>query len=642
MARNSDETGLRRDVVATDSVRVSDAVEKGKKKAFRQTEERKKRSQGNGKVDAQRLAIRKDLLEPRRSDPFGYERVIGDSDLLSINFLERGRRAAAAVCRIKVPSPAGPWYGTGFLVGPRLLLTNHHVLGSQEDASQANIEFEYEHDLDGALKAPVAFNLNPSDVFYTDSTLDMTFVGVVPYSTNNVPVSRYGRLPLLPLSGKGIDGEWVTIIQHPGGDPKQIAIRASQILEIDAKQNTKIDLDSFIYYSTDTEPGSSGSPVLNDQWQVLALHHKAVPSPDTVEKPEEEKIWIANEGVRISAIFRHLETYRFSRPQAGAVLARLERSLGFAPLVQTSAEDDLLFEKDRAALPMTRWKDVQGYDPNFLSEPIDLASIYAPALAKDRVAPLLDGSGHELPYRHFSCVVEKQRKFPLLTAVNINGKSLAPPGDRAGWRRDKRIADEYQPDGDFYEKAKGKDAVTFDRGHQVRYLDPCWGDDNLAALAGEDTLHYTNAAPQVHHYNDIEWGNLEDYILDKAQTTEKKLTVFTGPVYRDDDPIYGRDRPGGPWRIPLSFWKIAVLQKFDDQIVAAAFVIGQTQYVQALYEAKVFTGLNPYSVDELRQNAFRPPLRRSKQSPDSISGQSELLMRRDRWKLLSGRGGLRK
>ena len=218
---------------------------------------------------------------------------------------------------------------------------------------------------------------------------------------------------------------------------------------------------------------------------------------------------------------------------------------------------------------------------------------------------MLDGSGHELAYRHFSCVIEKQRKFPLVTAVNINGKSLAPPGDRACWRRDKRVADEYQPDGDFYEKAKGKDTVTFDRGHQVRYLDPCWGDDNLAALAGEDTLHYTNAAPQVHHYNDIQWGNLEDYVLDKAQTTEKKLTVFTGPVYRDDDPLYGRDRPGGPWRIPLSFWKIAVLQKFDDQIVAAAFVIGQTQYVQALYEAKVFTGLNPYSVDELRQNGIQ-------------------------------------
>ncbi|MHC2295841.1 trypsin-like serine peptidase [Rhizobium mongolense] len=73
-----------------------------------------------------RFSVRKDFLESPRSDPNGFERIIGESDLMSINFLDRGRRAAAAVCRIKVPSDGGAWYGTGFLVGPRLLLTNHH------------------------------------------------------------------------------------------------------------------------------------------------------------------------------------------------------------------------------------------------------------------------------------------------------------------------------------------------------------------------------------------------------------------------------------------------------------------------------------------------------------------------------------
>ena len=40
-------------------------------------------------------------------------------------------------------------------------------------------------------------------------------------------------------------------------------------------------------------------------------------------------------------------------------------------------------------------------------------------------------------------------------------------------------------------------------------------------LGSEDTFHYTNAAPQVQHYNDIDWGDLEDYLLDKAQTSEQ-------------------------------------------------------------------------------------------------------------------------
>jgi endonuclease G len=109
----------------------------------------------------------------------------------------------------------------------------------------------------------------------------------------------------------------------------------------------------------------------------------------------------------------------------------------------------------------------------------------------------------------------------------------------------------------------------------------------------------------VQSYNDIDWGNLEDYLLDKAQTSEKRLTVFTGPIYRDDDPYYGKGRKGGPWKVPLSFWKVAVLQKTTTKIAAAAFIVGQTQYVQALYEAKVFSGLKPYTVDEMRKRRIQ-------------------------------------
>src|SRR5690349_17539577 len=70
------------------------------------------------KTTRDRMAIRKSFLEDRRSDPNGYERVIGTSDLLSINFLDRGRRAADAVCRIRVPGEGGGWMATGFIVGP--------------------------------------------------------------------------------------------------------------------------------------------------------------------------------------------------------------------------------------------------------------------------------------------------------------------------------------------------------------------------------------------------------------------------------------------------------------------------------------------------------------------------------------------
>jgi hypothetical protein len=57
-------------------------------------------------------------------------------------------------------------------------------------------------------------------------------------------------------------------------------------------------------YLTDTEPGSSGSPVLDDSWRVLALHHayRAVP-------PEQYKgdiVKYHNEGVALHAVLDDL------------------------------------------------------------------------------------------------------------------------------------------------------------------------------------------------------------------------------------------------------------------------------------------------------------------------------------------------
>ncbi|NEJ26891.1 peptidase [Rhizobium leguminosarum] len=550
---------------------------------------------------AERLAIRRDLLEPPQADPTGFERIIGKSDLTSINYLERGKRASMAVCRIRVPSPGGEWYGTGFLVGPRLLMTNAHVLGSEIEAGQAEAEFGYEHDVDGVLGTPIQFNLMPHEIFFSDPQADVTFVSVAPVSEKGVPLERFGWLSLLPLSGKAVEGEWVTIIQHPGGGPKQISIRSNQVV------NLKIpgrNLDAFIHYRTDTEPGSSGSPVLNDQWQVVALHHKAVAAPLDAAKPDAPTKWIGNEGVRISAIFRLLERRRLENDHALRVLDRLERALGFTPMVpEISTTSSEILEADGKPYKPTRWakqNTVYGYDPDFLSERLSLDQIIAPV--KAQAAPLLSGTGVELVYNKFSVIMHADRKFALITAVNINGSELRHPGDRPGsFRRDARIADEYQPDGEFYEKAKGNDKVQFSRGHLVRRFDPAWGGSLEEARNGdEDSFHYTNAAPQFQAYNNVDWGDLEDYVLNQTQLTERKVTVLQGPIYRPDDPPYGKKRKGGPWKIPLSFWKIAVVQKTATNVSAAAFIVGQTQYVDALYEAKVFKALAPYRFEELR------------------------------------------
>jgi len=548
--------------------------------------------------------FRKVLLENNKSDPNGLERIINESDLLSVNFLARGIEASKAVCRIRIPQKNGTAYGTGFLVGPNLLITNNHVISNKDEAAQCEAEFDHEHDKDGILKPSIGFNLQPNKIFFTSTDLDITFVAISRFSNNNVPIERFGFLRLLPISGKGVPGEWVTIIQHPNGAPKQMTIRACQILKNIEKHSPK----KFIHYTTDTNPGSSGSPVINDQWQVVAVHHKAVPDPDS----DKDNIkFIANEGVRISAIFTLLESLRFSDSQASKVLERLSIALGITPII-------LDFSKTQASLTSTElegfkvnyWKKLDlklGYDPNFLSKKIDLNEIIEPL--SEKLAYLKDESSPLLDYLHFSSVIHKDRKFPLITAVNIFGGKLVHPGKRSDrWRRDKRMDYIFQPGDNFYNRNKADEAVYFSRGHLVRRFDPCWGTPEEASIAEQHTFHFSNAAPQYQRFNNVEWGDLEDYILDRTQTLEKKVTVFTGPIYKDTDPIYGRQRKNGPWQIPISYWKIAVLEKSDGSLAAAGFIVGQIEYIGELYESKIFTGLNPYAYDELLTRRIQVPI----------------------------------
>lgn len=91
-----------------------------------------------------------------------------------------------------------------------------------------------------------------------------------------------------------------------------MALRENQIVDL---------LEEFLHYETDTSPGSSGSPVFSDAWEVVALHHSGVPRRDqqdrilardgsvwTADMGEHKIDWKANEGARISRIVRDIET----------------------------------------------------------------------------------------------------------------------------------------------------------------------------------------------------------------------------------------------------------------------------------------------------------------------------------------------
>jgi endonuclease G len=82
-------------------------------------------------------------------------------------------------------------------------------------------------------------------------------------------LSQFGWLPLSNREGKAIVGEFLSIIQHPGGERKQVCVRENKLLRYG---------DDTLWYQADTVAGSSGSPVFNPFWQVVALHHSGVPA----------------------------------------------------------------------------------------------------------------------------------------------------------------------------------------------------------------------------------------------------------------------------------------------------------------------------------------------------------------------------
>ena len=239
------------------------------------------------------------------------ERILGNDDTFNINYLALANRAASSVGRIRIRHPNGraAGFGTGFLVSPRIMLTNHHVLEDSRLATASLVDFDYEDDLNGAPKAPRTFALDPTTLFVTDKDLDFSLVAIAAHSQAGQPLTTFGWSPLIADQGKVLLGELVNIILHPRGDRKRLALRQNEVVDL---------LDMFVHYETDTSPGSSGSPVFNEQWEVVALHHSGVPRRDgeTIlarggvpwepAMGDEAIDWIANEGVRVSRIVAFL------------------------------------------------------------------------------------------------------------------------------------------------------------------------------------------------------------------------------------------------------------------------------------------------------------------------------------------------
>ncbi|MBA2749392.1 MAG: trypsin-like peptidase domain-containing protein [Tatlockia sp.] len=219
------------------------------------------------------------------------EKIDLTSDFLPIRYLADGVAQARAVCRISGPMGMG----TGFLVSRGVIMTNNHVLENESQAQDSIAEFNYE---DG--QTPVVVKLQPRRLFLTDIDLDFTVV-----ACDDTPIVDIAPIKLLRDPATITRNELASIIQHPAGRRKEIALHNNEVTRVK---------DKVIHYRTDTEPGSSGSPVFNNRWQLVALHHAGWIEPDGRA---------TNEGIRIAAIVEKLRLIGFAGIAARELLEGL-------------------------------------------------------------------------------------------------------------------------------------------------------------------------------------------------------------------------------------------------------------------------------------------------------------------------------
>ena len=145
--------------------------------------------------------------------PRFLERVLDSNDLMGLRFFEQGLRVARAVGRVHLRDERGAplGYGTGFLVSPRLLLTNQHVLTSAAQARRCLVEFSYQENASGEIQASEVLALAPAELFLCDEEHDYALVAVAP----DPALAAYGWLPLIKDQGKLLVGKWYSSSSAP-------------------------------------------------------------------------------------------------------------------------------------------------------------------------------------------------------------------------------------------------------------------------------------------------------------------------------------------------------------------------------------------------------------------------------------------
>lgn len=494
----------------------------------------------------------------------GFERVIDTQEFDGMAPSQRAFDAGKPVARIVEllgNDRVGDGFATGFLVDGPLIVTNWHVFERAGDAVGVGAHFGYQSNELGMMEAGTVFELDPGTFFYSNEALDIALVGIKSQSVSGLgqtPLADFSRVQLIPTQGKILAGQPISIIQHPAGRPKQWAVRMNRLV----REPTNEDL--FLEYTTDTLPGSSGSPAFNSDWEMVAVHHSGVPrivNGDILRigggvwqpgMPDSDIDWVANEGARVSKIVAHLKSVALPDPPQQRLLLQLLNNAtdplesamtdtdsnpspsrgittvtspapgtphqivvhGTANFYFHPAGADVGSRRVDASAPgsndrasVTAEKKIR-FDPNYAGR-AGYDTTFLPGFTVPRpIGPpdqvMKSGNNEKvLKYHHYSLSMHKSRRFCVWAASNVNyDKSKR-------WRtREELGTDAWKLDPRIagerqIEGAELYDpAKKFDQGHIIRRDDVAWGDTKKEEEFGNsDSFHYTNCTPQHEEFN---------------------------------------------------------------------------------------------------------------------------------------------
>jgi hypothetical protein len=235
---------------------------------------------------------------PTQATDASIEKVLRErSPYLNINvWSQKLSEISAQVCQILLH---GQPLGTGFLVGPDLVLTAYHLVEHAGPKSDLACRFDYSVAPDRTVFMGITVPVHkegwladyspyaqsdlsetPTEILPTQDQLDYALLRLerkfaeepLTQGAQTPEARRRGFLPLPEMDPAVVflDAP-LLILQYPHGQPLKVAMDTNTALAWNGN-------GTRLRYRTQTEAGSSGAPCFDFEWNLLALHHAGRPT----------------------------------------------------------------------------------------------------------------------------------------------------------------------------------------------------------------------------------------------------------------------------------------------------------------------------------------------------------------------------